>query len=379
MTLVFDRTVAGPKTHAFVIGCGRFAHLAVDAERAATAAGARAVVRFLVDHADDFVAPLATVECLISDPGFAPGQDSLGLGALAHDPRADDAVASATSVAVDAAGMAWVNRCSPGDHMVFYLASHGVVDRDQSAIGVLEDVNASPRRPWVESFNVTMLAMGLRTIQAGGCWVFLDACQEIVAQLINQPNGAQGIALITPSITDLARKPVMTLALAGSRFGGKAWAPTNGDPPFFTQALLRGLGGASVEPFSELGWAVTGRQLLFSLSDIANAALDYTALEVEPLSQFNQQIALLKVAAPKVPVCIRTEVEGHILQASQVSASDGNGRTFVKADGEMTWRFELDPDHATYTARAQFQPGGPTYVDKAFPATPPAQIVVLTQ
>nr|WP_236775535.1 caspase family protein [Agrobacterium tumefaciens] len=370
-----------PQTHVFIIGCGRFPNLRPDgsANSVATAAGARAMARLLIDQADALIAPLASVEVLISDPSNQPGEDLLAIGPVEHNPRADDTVSPATEANYRAAGDIWVGRCRPGDHMFFYMASHGVANSDATAVAVLEDVKSTIHRPWGQTINVTQLASALPVLGAGGCWVFLDACQEVIPEILEQINGVQSPPLITPSITDLAKRRITSVALAGSRLGGTAWAPTDGNPPFFTQALIEGLRGASVEHFDGEGWVVTGQQILFNLDRIANAALDNVGLQTEPLAQFNRRVKLLRVDHPTVPVVIRTAIENHMSIAVSVTASDGNGRVYTKEGNDLSWRFSVEPDMAKYTASAQFAGPQPAYKDSVFTAFPPAQIVELTE
>lgn len=381
MTTVYFRQGDAPQTHALIIGCGRFPSLSPNgtADRVATAAGARVMARFLLDHADSLVAPLGSIEILLSDPAQAAGQDTLGLGEVDHDPRPDDIVEPATDANYHTAGDRWIGRCRPGDHMFFYMASHGVTDSDTTAVAVLEDIRSINHRPWAQSINITQLASALPTLLADGCWVFLDACQEVIPAIFQQINGAQSPALITPDITQMTQRRTSSVSLAGSRLGTSAWAPTDGAPPFFTQALIEGLKGASVELSNTDGWVVTGQQILFTLGRIANAALNNIDLQTEALTHFNRDVRLLRVPQPQIPVVVRTAVENHMLTAASVTANDGNGRVFTKNDAELAWRFRVAPDFARYTASVQFAGGNPAYQDQVFTATPPAQIVDLVE
>ena len=380
MTLVYFRDRPSPATHAFVVGCGRFPGLAADhhLDRPQTVEGARELVRFLLSREGDLVAPLASIECLLSDPACAAGADILGVGQFANDPRPNDSVDAANSTSFDVAGSAWLARCQPGDQLFFYMSSHGAVERDATALALLEDVGTNPNRPWSQSVNVSNLAAALPKTGAGACWVFLDACQEDITDLAKQIGGAQGVTIITYNLQDLANAKIRSIGLAGSRFGGKAWAPTDGKAPFFTQALIEGMSGACVEAMDTLGWVVSGRQLFYGLTDVADAAFDYPALETEPIAMFNKPAALVKVADPKVPIAVRTAIESHLGAATKVFADDGAGTRYDRADNELTWRFRVFPDGRKYSATAEFPPGGPSYQPKQFAALAPAQIVVLT-
>jgi hypothetical protein len=380
MTLVFERIVAAPATHAFVIGCGRFPHLKANgaADRQATVAGAREFVRFLHENRNNFEAPLASIECLISEMGIAPGADTLGLGSLADDqrPPTPDVVDAALSTNVETAGETWLNRCRPGDHMLFYMASHGVAESNQTALGLLEDIKKSNNKPWANSLNVSSLATGLPHKQAGACWVFLDACQELVDELNDQPNGAEGISLISTNVRSLTRTSVKTMGLVGARFGKRGWALNANVPPFFTQALIYGMQKACVEPVEGKGWTVTAVQIHQALSRIAEARLGYQGLETESLGLPTYPCPFMKVVDPEVPVIIRSKVESHLANASSVAYTDAVNPPVTMPVGELSWRFVVRPDRTRYTATAELN-GGPTVLRATFVGEPPAQIVVL--
>jgi hypothetical protein len=370
------------QTHIFVVGCGRYLSYRPDgsADREATVAGAREFIKFFLKHKKDLVAPLGSIEVVLSDPAVKRGQDVLGIGKFKGDPRrGNDSVDPATEKFTEEAADRWLDRCKAGDHLVFYMSSHGVAERDRSAVGLLEDVGSNSRNPWKQSINVTQLAADLPTLEAHGCWVFLDACQEVVTELIGQAHGAQGISLVNVDVFKVAqasRSFPHPVGLAGSRFGGKAWAPNNAKPPYFTQALLEAF-SCCVEPVNKLGWAVTGKELLFQIGKVSDAALDRPILETQPLTAFNIELALLRVEKPEIPVAVRTTTEAHMAGALKMSASDENGAVIMRNNSELTWRFKVPADKRSYCVSATFKPGIPPHPDASFLAVPPVQIVVL--
>lgn len=336
------------------------------------------MAQFFIARADDLIAPLASIECLLSDPAVAHGADQLGIGLFAHDPRAgDDSVEPAlSSLAKDAADR-WLDRCQAGDTMFFYMASHGFVDSDFSALGALEDLGSVPRRAWENAINIQNLANSLPTTGAAGCFVFLDACQDVVTDALANYNGTGAIELFRSGLLKKTRTPVRSVALAGSRFGKKAWAPTDGSPPFFTQTLIEGMSTCCVERVHGLGWAVTGLQLMNGLEHVADAALDHVGLQTEALVGFKERVNLLKVVDPQIPIAVRTTVEGRINLASSVTAKDGNGTLFTRDDAALTWRFRIPPSRSTFVARAEFAGPPASASDREFDADAPAQIVTL--
>jgi hypothetical protein len=378
LTVIYERDVPGPKTHAFVIGCGRFPGLdgALAQRLPQTVAGAHAFIQFLEREADNFIAPLATIEVLLSDPAFQAGQDRFARAGRAHDRRADDQVDSATRENARTAGNRWRDQCQPGDHMIFYMASHGVADGEARAMGVLEDINTSPHQRWHETVNVASLARGLPQLDPGAGWIFLDACQTLYPEVLQYVEGVASLSWITVDVVALASRPKNAVALGGSRYGEAAWAPAQG-APYFTQALLHGLEGACVQAEEHLGWAVNSRPLLWDLHKVADAALDWRHLHPEMLAPCNLELSLLKVAQPMVPVAVRTNPQADLAHAVSVVAAAADGRSHVRDDQALTWRFRVQPDGVHYTVTATFPPGGPLYASNTFPAYPPARVVTL--
>lgn len=347
------------------------------------------MMSFLSAQADNFVAPLWTIECLLSDPAVAPTTDLLGVDLQTAAPAGTNASApgdpvKAASIAeVEIAGDVWLGRIRPGDQAFFYMSSHGISD-GSNALGLCEDVLSKTNKKWSQSLNVSTLATGLTTplIGAARGWVFLDACQELVPSLLGRPTGLPGLHLIEFDV-DMSTKARNTCGIAGSPVGGKAWAPTSDDPPFFTQALLVGLGKACVEAVPELGWTVTAARLMFDIPRVGEAALGRKGIETSLITTFNQPlVALLKVSSPMVPIALSTEVGAHMSTASVAIVCDDvavGPATFVPPPAEdFVWRFEV-PAHKrrTYTATATFEQNEPSYQTANFDPEPPCQFVRL--
>ncbi|WP_394647877.1 hypothetical protein [uncultured Sphingomonas sp.] len=382
MTTVFenpDADLSGPVTWAFVMGCGRFPHVP-NADRPATVAGARAMLGFLVRHCNDFIAPLRSIRCLISDPAVAPGADVLGIDLGPHGEDADAPVDAVREDLVRDEAREWVDGMRPGDQAFLYMASHGIAN-GVDALGLLEDVLSRPSAKWSQSFNVSFTAAGLGTTGIERGWVFLDACQEALPEALGAVAPLSAVNVINFSPADLGTaKP--TVSLAGSRIGGVAWAPTNGDPPYFTQALLEGLENACVEPLSGLGWAVTGEKLIYKVAGLGKSVIGWPRLQTQQLSFFNEsEVALLKVANPSISVSVTTEVEVDLATALDVRAEcTGHPHlTQHRPPGpEVTWRFRVAADKQhVYHATAEFAAGLPGYESAEFDAMPPAQTIVL--
>ena len=128
-----------------------------------------------------------------------------------------------------------------------------------------------------------------------------------------------------------------------------------------------------------MGWVVTAQRIAYELRDVAEAAFDYRDLPAQPLTPFNNKVALLRVTRPTVPIAVSTKVLSDMRSATTVTADDGNGTILTKSNNDMTWRFELPADyHRKFTVKAEFGTDGPTYAPQTFYASPAAQIVQLT-
>ncbi|MEG8028955.1 hypothetical protein [Sphingomonas aerolata] len=376
-----------PVMHAFVIGCGRFpAKPSLD--RAATVSGARRMMEFLASHADEFVAPIWTIECLLSDPAVAPGKDTLGCTLADPGPQGSAISAAGTPVepvrlrTLGPTGDLWLDKIRPGDHAFFYMSSHGIAD-GADALGLCEDVLSNPRRLWSQSLNVSTLAPGLTSAigKAACAWVFLDACQEVVPALLGSPTGLPGIYLLEYDLAT-ALKAADSFGLVGARMGGKAWAPKEDEPPFFTQALLESFGSGCVEPVPDLGWAVTASRLLSDIPLVAEVALGRKGLEVEALTRSPKaHLGLIKVPMPMIPIALSTEVEAHLTQAKVTVVCDDEAveRHEREPGGEdVVWRFKVEAHRKrSYSAKAVFPDGTPVYSPGQFDPNPPAQVVKL--
>src|SRR5262245_21576729 len=117
MTLLFQRPVAGPATHAFIIGVGGYpnakpgqggvAMLQNVKDIRSAANSAMLVVDWLLDHQDSLAAPLASLEALISDAAIPPPALATAY-AWTHPPGVP--IADPTLANVTAAGLDWVAR-----------------------------------------------------------------------------------------------------------------------------------------------------------------------------------------------------------------------------------------------------------------------------
>jgi len=315
MTLIYDRRAAmsddEPQLHALVIGCGRFPHFDGDVNRKACTDSAEAMVELLLNHADRFDAKLASIELLLSDPNVNKGEDRFH-AIPEHDPRADPALPAERRESVEPACEAevtkayedWFARCRSDrrDHMLFYGCSHGLADRDSEGLMVLEDVKSRTNK-WRQVLNVSSMASGVPIrFRPGAAWFFLDACQELLTDIVDQIRGVVGIQPVPVTATERreynmhggARPLVM-----GTDYGLRTYAGKEG-VAFFTQALLEGIERYCFEPRGAR-YFITGRKLAQGVPELS-LSLFRRELRIGGFGNDNAQImtALCEVAEPQV-------------------------------------------------------------------------------
>lgn len=355
MTLIYDRQVDTPhRAHAFVLGIGRFPHLS-DKDIKTGYDSAVKFIEFLVRSADQFNHKLATIECLLSDPDKTPNPGGVQVDELPkcdpqHDPRADTKVDAATLPNVQRAADDWIDRCEPGDLIIFYGCSHGVAERDQGGLLVLEDVLSSRNNPWNQLLDVHGMASFLPAKKRGSdVWVFLDACQEVIPNLVQTVGGATPYLPVTATVVEQAKPQVRdSFTLAGSKFGGFAKAPKKGGVAYFTEALLHGLEKSCVERIQN-NWSVTGKELLFGLDKVSFAAYG-TTVTPKPFRGYNEDGILLHVKDPEFPVLVRTIPEKLMKSATDVGLHRPNtaGQPVVSRNNNKApqWRCSVKPNQA---------------------------------
>jgi len=348
-----------PVMHALIIGVGRFPNLppARNADRKTCADSARAIIEFLMEQASarNFQVPLASVECLVSDPGIdLGGQDLVSRCHPTRDPRVNENVDPGTMANVDAACDAWLTRCRPidtgigfkGDHLLLYICSHGVAGRDEGALAVMEDIKTEGFKRWTQLLNIGSMARHIpAATDAGAVWLFLDACQEVLNELTEMVDGVNAHEPARANISQMAKCKVTSLALAGSNFGDFAHAPAGGGIAYFTEALIDGLSNSCVENTPD-GWVSTAKEIPGGVVKVAKSAYGKNVhTEILKAPSYDQQF--LRVGAPRIPVDVTSSPSGILQSASKAAVihSETRDELFIRdiADTEETWRLRVNP------------------------------------
>lgn len=375
MTLVFSRSDPGPVTHVFLVGCGYYPFLgnAGSADRLAPSAGAVAMARFLLAAKDQLIAPLGSIELLVSDPDEGVFAQYLN----EQLPEVTVAVERANAQNFKQAADAFQDRVRPGDVVLFYFSGHGVVNQHGDAVGLLEDVGSVPRRPWEQSFDMTPAITALRTLGAESVWVFFDACQEIAWEFQSKIWSVSNIVFGDVELSQLAEASCDAVAVAGARLGEYAHAPNDRLPPYFTQALLKGMSGCCVEPTRLHGWAVTGKMLLFALSDIADVLIDAVKVKPAALAKFTDRKSLLRVEQPFCTIAVRSRPAAYLQNATRLSVSANGAVLSETLTPGSTWRVDINLGPASVVIGCVHPPESVSLASQTLTLMPPSLNVML--
>ncbi|GAA1560727.1 hypothetical protein GCM10009827_097540 [Dactylosporangium maewongense] len=277
MTTVFDSGVQGPATHALVIGVGGYrnardaagphgqaptgvpaddvhAYRDLAAEFPARASTARSAARFaewlIGEQADDAIAPLGSVELLMSEPQQQPRFNGVPVDEPAFD-------------AVHAAFSRWYARCDadPGNVAVLFFSGHGVEHADRHILA-LEDVGSAPLNFFESAINVQHLVRGMQRCAALTQCYYIDACRS-TSEAVDELDDIQCRPLLQPARRQVHRD---TTIIRSTRAAQAAYGDGDGIT-LFTTHLLTALDGAAAEQVSGR-WEVRQDRLATTLAEL---------------------------------------------------------------------------------------------------------------
>jgi hypothetical protein len=251
--LFYDASQEGPATHALVIGVGGYDHLRGGAStrklQRATRFGnlgqltspprsAVAFARFLTSRPHDWLAPLSTVDLLIST---GPG-DKLE--------RTVGRSAPATRDSIQTAFDSWWERCDthPENVAIFYFCGHGLQATNQVLLA--SDFGATGN-PWAQAFDLNKTRQAFTANRARTQVFLIDACREVTTSNVEVPD---------PSAPPL-REPEMRqpencehdLTIQATSRTKKAHG-YEGDVSYFTKAVLHALAGGAAKARNGEWW-----------------------------------------------------------------------------------------------------------------------------
>jgi hypothetical protein len=369
-----------PYTHALVIGVGLYRHLPaltgplgplgdevtqLDhglAQLTSPPISAQAFAQWLVKHFKNDLAPLGTLELLVSESTPAPFDLPDGRQLTPDEARLQE---------VEAAFKAWRRRCDShrGNIALFYYCGHGVlVNGDQ--VLLLDDYGADKWEPFAASINIGKMQQGMDGCKAGLQCYFIDACSNVSHQASNLRNsvGQSWADATWPAQED--RQPI-TLVLQAA-VEGKGAVGGRGEVSRFTRALLQCLDGGASRREGEK-WIVTTTSLIDSVYRV-----------VESLNKLEPEPALIPKAVPVargvvhyrkdppiVPVVIQLSPKNALSAAELRLDTIKPSQWYRKRDpAPQPWEPD-DVPAGTYFLRARFNSPHYKNFDEVFPVEPP--------
>lgn len=328
MTRIFERAAADfspdkPVTHAFVIGVGGYPKAKVGQgvdhdfhadDLPSAADSARFFCDWLVANQDNLIAPLASLELLVSET--AEGGDRYQWAPPVDDGGTPIQIASATSDEVDAAGTRWLEQFEtrPGDIALLFCCGHGASLSSEPVL-FLADLNADKKNPW-SFININSLGRALRKDpNIGSAYLFADACGETIAGF--ELAKAQDVRFwAAPVFGALEAQKVLLLCAAPAGLLAYDGAMPGGDVRLgrFTQTLVKALNGASISRW-QTGWAVSSSGLrddLKMLRQFYFAGWEDQAFEPASLMSFNDVRHLVRPDRPVIPIIVSRYPQGSI-------------------------------------------------------------------
>lgn len=265
VALVFeDNTIAGPATHALVVGVGDYPHLPGGSSgiKAKLPAGmrplssppvsARAFSDWLIRDFNNPVRPLASVELLVnSAPSDYQPPERLGV------PQQPGQSGAATLKAISDAAVRWKARGNihPDSLLIFYFCGHGLSQGSEFAV-VANDYGANEGLPLAGLIDVKAFLIGMNDCAAREQCYFIDACRTADASLIDVGHYGE-------SLVQKIAAPTVGLAQSVyySTLGGEVAHGRQNEVSVYTQALLRSLGGLGASNTRGRWWVNTTRLL----------------------------------------------------------------------------------------------------------------------
>lgn len=292
MTLIYNREVDGPATHAIVVGVGCFPHLKGQwqdlpdglryVENVTIAPNnARAVVDWLVNSSDHLIPKLGSIRLLLSEEdGSDFLYDASGIDQNCRpefdNPEAVE-ISKATGANVEAEFPGWLDACQSdtGNVAFFFGSSHGL--QTQEHILLLEDVCENLNDQWANTISLHHLERNLYGKANKRSVLFADACRDLISGMNYPVDGVTGkrIGSITRAKLVKARadQTRAVYMLRAAPEGAQARGP-EGELGYFTEALLLCLKGAAAELSTDHGWAVIPEKLRRAVEDAGRLGLN---------------------------------------------------------------------------------------------------------
>jgi hypothetical protein len=386
MTVIFQRDVAGPATHAFVVGIGGYPFakpgkpgdpvLRKVPDIPSAANSAKRMADWLIDNQDTLAAPLASLDVLIGEaPVKAP--DVLYDWKGAPDTPVDEP----TLANVEAAGVDWVERVTArdGDVAFFYICGHGATLASEPVV-FLTDLNADKLDRWGAFINLGQTARAFKQQNVQTAFFFSDACQEFLSkfELSKTRGGARIVEPLDSFRLNEARDKVTLLSGASEGLLGYEGEWSEGASVKmgrFTQTLVQALDGQSVR--SKGGrWVVYPGSLIEDLKPLHRLRTDWRSKPFEPSAHItpNDVYPIVAPGSPRVPVLIQTD-PGEEIDRFDLGVFNDDPNVFLDSCGRGSiagrqWVARVPPSYQPHNAVAISSDLTARYQATFFPISP---------
>lgn len=256
MTLVYaspNHDDGHPKTHAFVIGVGKYPYLEGGdqgppnpkvpglGQLTSPPVSARKFTDWLIESLNNPDAPLGTIELLLS-----PNE----LYTLPNGQQQQ--VQAATIDNIFEAYEAYLRRCNSNisNVAIFYFCGHGLEKED--LVLLPEDFARSQTNPWRNSINFHKTYRGMSTCRAQTQCYFIDACRQVAMETL-ETSDFGGQSLVSNDL--LNQRPRTALTLFATSAGTAAFGDQD-QVSRFTDALIEALNGGGADKQSGGRWVV---------------------------------------------------------------------------------------------------------------------------
>ena len=373
MSLVFDRNVAGPAAHALVIGVGHYRFLSGGADEKVQSiqqigilkqltSPPRSAVAFsdwLIQRADNWRAPLATVELLVSPAQVDPD---------AGTPNAN--FEAATIANIRRAYTDWKARCDADEDniAVFFHSGHGVEKGEHFLLA--EDFGEQPLTPWLGAFDFDSTRRAFHPTKSNTQCFFVDACRKVTSRMLQQKIAV--LPLDTVNLTDSADCQFDLTMKASASNEAAHGEPLK--PSFFTQALQMALDGG-VASKSGGKWLVKSGQVSARIYDVLGLIKEDQNFPQRCTSHVSDSAVLLETPTPNVSLTVKCIPPAANADAQLSCKKEPDGVPKNHAGNGAPWN--LDVEAGIYTVKADFPTNGFTPASDLDSHNPPRDSVEL--
>ena len=375
--LVHDENIAGPSTHALIVGVGNYPHLVGGSgtlypehggmmQLSSPPLSAMAVAEWLTSSFLHPNKPLASVHLLAgaadpvefehpvngkqSTPG-RPTFDNLQQAALEWKARGDS---------------------HQDNLMLFYFCGHGIAHEPDLAL-LLEDFGCNPDTAMEYALDLRRFRLGMERCKARHQCFLIDACRMGDSNIIDAA-GYAGRPIFSPTTRRDRNLPIRRMPAFYSTFAGERAQSRTDEVSLFTDAMLRALKGGGADD-TDGDWWVDTNQLQKSIQFMMERAHEqgYPAAQINPVDDMSM-FQLHKLESElTVPVVIGCRPRK--LNEEATLSWESSGASRKREPQETDW--DTDLALGDYTFKAKLASGDTPPEPKSRNVRPPYRTVHL--